>query len=193
MVERNETYLACDLALRVGEILLSSGAGAADVTATMLAVTRASGIRGVTSDVTYTDLSLRHQPSNDAPELIQIRRVTRREVDYAVLTEVNLIVRDLIEKDITREEARDRVAAATSSGRRRRRWAITRPRSSASVDRTVVGYSHPTGCPRGRLDWSRGQFPRLCTPAAGFDATPCARGRTCWLANPGAAHLGRRQ
>ena len=91
----------------------------------MLAVTRASGIRGVTSDVTYTDLSLRHQPSLDAPEVIQIRRVTRREVDYAVLTEVNLIVRDLIEKDITREEARDRVAAATSSGRRRRRWAIT--------------------------------------------------------------------
>ena len=125
LVERNETYLACDLALRVGEILLSSGAGAADVTATMLAVTRASGIRGVTSDVTYTDLSLRHQPSNDAPEMIQIRRVTRREVDYAVLTEVNLIVRDLIDKDITREEARDRVAAATSSGRRRRRWAIT--------------------------------------------------------------------
>ena len=35
MVERNETYLACDLALRVGEILLSSGAGAADVTATI--------------------------------------------------------------------------------------------------------------------------------------------------------------
>ena len=78
MVERNESYLACDLALRVGEILLSSGAGAADVTATMLAVTRASGIRGVTSDVTYTDLSLRHQPSLDAPE------VRQRAVDSGV-------------------------------------------------------------------------------------------------------------
>lgn len=125
MVERNETYLTCDLALRVGEILLSSGAGAADVTATMLAVTRAAGLRGVESDVTYTDLILRHQPSIDAPEVIQIRRVTRREVDYAVLTEVDLVVRDLIAKDITREEARDRVAAAVSSGRRRPRWAVT--------------------------------------------------------------------
>jgi len=125
LVERNEAYLACDLALRVGEILLSSGAGAADVTATMLAVTRASGIRRVESDVTYTDLILRHQPRIDAPEVIQVRRVTRREVDYAVLTEVDLIVRDLIAEDITRDEARDRVAAAVSSGRRRPRWAIT--------------------------------------------------------------------
>ena len=91
----------------------------------MLAVTRASGIRGVESDVTYTDLILRHQPSLDAPEVIQVRRVTRREVDYAVLTEVDQIVRDLIAKDITREEARDRVAAAVSTGRGRRRWAIT--------------------------------------------------------------------
>ena len=57
VAERNETYLACDLALRVGEILLSSGAGAADVTATMLAVTRASGIRGVESDVTWPPAS----------------------------------------------------------------------------------------------------------------------------------------
>jgi uncharacterized membrane protein YjjP (DUF1212 family) len=49
LVERDETYLACDLALRVGEILLASGAGAADVTAIMLVLTRASGVRGVTS------------------------------------------------------------------------------------------------------------------------------------------------
>ena len=34
-----EVYESLDLALRIGEVLLSSGAGAADVSATMLAVT----------------------------------------------------------------------------------------------------------------------------------------------------------
>ena len=44
MTDRHEVYLSLDLALRIGEVLLSSGAGAADVTATMLAVTRACGV-----------------------------------------------------------------------------------------------------------------------------------------------------
>ena len=105
MVERDETYEAFDLALRVGEILLSSGAGAADVTTTMLAVTRACGVSGVTTDVTYTDLTLRHQPRLDAPAAIQVRHVTRREVDYETLTEVDLVVHSLVAEEISREEA----------------------------------------------------------------------------------------
>ena len=56
--ERSEVYESLDLALRIGEILLSSGAGAADVTATMLAVTQACGVRHVTADVTFVDLTL---------------------------------------------------------------------------------------------------------------------------------------
>ena len=40
-----EVYESLDLALRIGEVLLSSGAGAADVSATMLAVTYACGVR----------------------------------------------------------------------------------------------------------------------------------------------------
>jgi uncharacterized membrane protein YjjP (DUF1212 family) len=125
VVERGDTYKGFDLALRVGEILLASGAGAADVTATMLAVTRACGVQGVTTDVTYTDLSLRHQPSPDAASVIQVRRVMRREIDYDVLAEMDLIVRALVAKETTREEASARVARAVSRGHRRQRWAVT--------------------------------------------------------------------
>ena len=75
MTERGEVYEACDLALRIGEILLSAGAGAADVTATMLATAAACGVRNVTADVTFVDLSLRHQPSSDEPAAIQVRRL----------------------------------------------------------------------------------------------------------------------
>ena len=96
MVERREVYESLDLALRIGEVQLSSGAGAADVTATMLALTHACGLRNVSADVTFVDLTLHHQPSTDEPVAVRVRRVTRRQVDYADLTEVDETVSDLI-------------------------------------------------------------------------------------------------
>jgi len=96
MAERSEVYQTLDLALRIGEVLLSSGAGAADVTATMLAVTDSCGVRQVSADVTFVDLALRHQPTSDEPDAIQMRRVNRRPVDYADLIEVNRTVDDLV-------------------------------------------------------------------------------------------------
>lgn len=125
MTDRREVYEALDLALRVGEVLLSSGAGAADVTATMLEVTRACGVRNVTADVTFVDLTLRHQPSRDEPAALQVRRVNRRPVDYADLIEVDETVGDLVAGTVTRSEARDRVARIVSTGHQRHRGAVT--------------------------------------------------------------------
>jgi uncharacterized membrane protein YjjP (DUF1212 family) len=120
-----EVYESLDLALRIGEVLLSSGAGAADVSATMLAVTHACGVRHVSADVTFVDLTLRHQPSRNEPAALQMRRVTRRSVDYADLVDVDHTVHDLVAGDITREAARDQVARIVSTGHVRRRWAVT--------------------------------------------------------------------
>ena len=124
MPER-DTYKTLDLALRIGEMLLSSGAGAADVTATMLSVAHTCGLRGVAADVTFTEVSLNHQPSFDEPAVIQVRHVTHREIDYEDLTMVDHIVRDLIAGRISRDEARDRMNRVVSSGHRRPRWAVT--------------------------------------------------------------------
>ncbi len=123
--ERRDTYKTLDLALRVGEMLLSNGAGAADVTATMLSVTNAAGLRRVTADVTFTQLTLTHQASLDEPASIQIRRVTHREIDYEDLTMVDHLVRDLLEGRIVRDEARDQLNRLVSSGHRRPRWSVT--------------------------------------------------------------------
>ena len=125
MTERREVYETLDLALRIGEVLLSSGAGAADVTATMLAVTEACGVRHVAADVTFVDLTLHHQPTIDEAGAIQVRRVTRRPVDYAHLIEVDETVNRLVAGDISRAEARDQVARIVSTGHHRRRWAAT--------------------------------------------------------------------
>jgi uncharacterized membrane protein YjjP (DUF1212 family) len=124
MGERGDVYQSLDLALRIGEVLLSSGAGAADVAATMLSVTRACGVHNVSPDVTFVDLSLRHQPSSDEPAAIQVRRVVHRPVDYADLIEVDRAVNDLVEGTITRIEARNEVARIVSTGHERPRWAV---------------------------------------------------------------------
>jgi uncharacterized membrane protein YjjP (DUF1212 family) len=125
MTDRQEVYESLDLALRVGEVLLSSGAGAADVTATMLAVTRACGVHHVTADVTFVDLTLRHQPSSDQPAALQVRRINRRPVDYADLIEVDRTVNELVAGDLTRDQARAQVARTVSTGHHRHRWAVT--------------------------------------------------------------------
>ena len=125
MVETREIYKTLDLALRVGEVLLSSGAGAADVTATMWSVVHACGVRGVDIDVTFTALTISHQASHDEPAMVQMRHVRHRDIDYEDLTEVDHIVTELIRGDIDRDEARGRLAQVVSSGHRRPRWAAT--------------------------------------------------------------------
>lgn len=121
----DDAYPTLDLALRVGELLLSSGAGAADVTAQMQNVCIACGLRGITTGVTFTELQLTYQESPDEPALIQVRDVRQREIDYEDLTRVDLLVRQLITGSIGRDEARARLAQIVSSGHERRRSVVT--------------------------------------------------------------------
>ena len=125
MAETNDIYKTLDLSLRVGELLLSSGAGAADVAAQMLNVAHACGLRRVTADVTFTELAMSHQPQSDEPSMIQLRQVRHRAVDYGDLTMVDHLIRDLVNGDIERDEARTQLARIVSSGHARPRWAVT--------------------------------------------------------------------
>ncbi|MGZ4443649.1 MAG: threonine/serine ThrE exporter family protein [Nocardioidaceae bacterium] len=123
--DTREIYKTLDLALRIGEMLLSSGAGAADVTATMLSVAHGCGLRGVDVDVTFTALSMSHQSSFDEPALMQVRNVRHRDIDYEDLTIVDELVRDLLLGEISRDDARAQLARVVSSGHRLPRWAVT--------------------------------------------------------------------
>ena len=120
-----EIYKTLDLGLRIGEVLLASGAGAGDVSAAMLTVAHACGLRGATADVTFTELAMSYQTSFDEPAMIQIRNVRHREIDYEDLTLVDHLVRDLLSGEVRRDEARRRLARVVSSGHRLPRWAVT--------------------------------------------------------------------
>ena len=123
--ETREIYKTLDLCLRVGEVLLSSGAGAADVTATMLSLAHGLGLRNADVDVTFTALSMSYQTSFDEPALIQVRNVRHREIDYEDLTQVDHLIHAVLRGEMDREEARSTLARIISSGHRLPKWSVT--------------------------------------------------------------------
>jgi uncharacterized membrane protein YjjP (DUF1212 family) len=120
-----EVTATMNLALRIGELLLSSGAGASDVSAAMRNVAWACGLRGYTADVMFTELTMSQQSSSDEPALVQIRHVRYREVDYGDLTAVDHLIRDLVAGTIGRAEATARLNRIISTGHSRPRWTVT--------------------------------------------------------------------
>ena len=125
MLEARALNLTLDFCLRVGELLLSSGAGAADVTATMQTVAWQLGVRHPDIDVTFTSLSMSYQPSPEEPALFQVRQVKQRDIDYEDLTLVDHLVRDVLSDRVDLMEARTRLARIVSSGHNTPRWAVT--------------------------------------------------------------------
>ncbi len=125
MVDTHEIYRTMDLALRIGEVLLATGAGAADVSAQMNNVGRACGLRNFAADVTFTELTMSYQPPGDEPALIQIRQVRARQVNYTALTAVDRLVRDLVAGRTSRDDAAATIRSLTSAPNRRPAWTIT--------------------------------------------------------------------
>jgi uncharacterized membrane protein YjjP (DUF1212 family) len=123
VTDARETYKILDLALRIGEILLSSGAGAADVTATMLGITRHYGLRNADIDVTFTSLRMSHQVDPEEMPVLLTRNVNQRDIDYDDLTRTQELVNDILEDRVDVTEARARVARVNSTGHWLPRWA----------------------------------------------------------------------
>ena len=125
MPETRELTLTLDFCLRVGELLLSSGAGAADVTATMLSLARGLGANQAEVDVTFTALTMTHQTSPDEWPLIATRHVHQRVIDYQDLTRVDHLVRAVLREEVDLAGARTELLQITSTGHDRPRWAVT--------------------------------------------------------------------
>lgn len=125
MEESRTIAYTVDLSLRIGEMLLSNGAGAADVTATMQSVAYHLGLRNPIIDVTFTSLSMSYTDEPGEVPLVMIRQVKQRDIDYEDLTRVDHLVRDLLADKVDLAEARATIARISSSGHNRDRWAIT--------------------------------------------------------------------
>lgn len=99
-----------DLTLRIGELLLAGGEGAEDVEAAMFGVAHAFGLDRCEPTVTFTLLSITHQPSLVDDPVTLSRTVRRRGTDYTRLAGVFRLVTDITTGDVTLEEAYRRLA-----------------------------------------------------------------------------------
>lgn len=113
-----------DLAMRIAESTLSTGASAADVTATVLRLTDAYGLRSVHVDVTFTSITVSHHRGADDPVTI-MRTVRTRSADYDRLARLQAFVRDLEANPVDIVDARQRFDAIAGRPHPYRRSVVT--------------------------------------------------------------------
>ncbi|MFC9822610.1 threonine/serine exporter ThrE family protein [Streptomyces erythrochromogenes] len=116
-----------DLTLRIGELLLSGGEGSEDVEAAMFAVARSYGLDRCEPTVTFTMLSITHQPSLVDHPVSASRTVRRRGTDYTRLAAVFRLVADIStpDTDISLEEAYRRLAEIRRNRHPYPTWVLT--------------------------------------------------------------------
>ncbi|WP_069171930.1 threonine/serine ThrE exporter family protein [Streptomyces griseus] len=117
-----------DLTLRIGELLLAGGEGAEDVEAAMFAVSRSYGLDRCEPTVTFTLLSISHQPSLVDDPVTASRTVRRRGTDYTRLAAVFRLIDDItsIEHvEVSLEEAYRRLAEIRRNRHPYPGWALT--------------------------------------------------------------------
>lgn len=116
-----------DLTLRIGELLLAGGEGSEDVEAAMFAVARSYGLDRCEPTVTFTVLSITHQPSLVGDPVSANRTVRRRGTDYNRLAAVYRLVDDISahEIEISLEEAYRRLAEIRRNRHPYPTWVLT--------------------------------------------------------------------
>jgi len=118
-------HLVLDLALRIGEVQMSSGAGAADVTATILGVTAACGLPHTEVDVIYTSITVCCHRGTDAAPVTALRVVRSRGLDYTRLAAVEHLIRRITGGRITARDAYAELDRITTAPHPYPRWVAT--------------------------------------------------------------------
>ena len=124
-VDRETAQAVIDLAIRAGVAMLSTGAAAADVTATVLMLTRAYGLASVHVDVTYTSVTVSYHRGPHADPMTVMRIVQFRTQDYTRLERLRDLIVSLTTEPIPVDDARVRFDGVVSSPHPYRRWVVT--------------------------------------------------------------------
>ncbi|HJQ45306.1 MAG TPA: threonine/serine exporter family protein [Amycolatopsis sp.] len=114
-----------DLVLRVGEVQMASGAGASDVTATILSLTSALGLPHCEVDVIFTSITVTcHRGTGMAP-VSALRVVRSRSLDYTRLSQTEMLVQQIIRGNLAAEEAYSALHRITTAPHPYPRWVAT--------------------------------------------------------------------
>ncbi len=124
-VDRDTAQAVIDLAMRAGVAMLATGASAADVTATVLMLTKAYGLSSVHVDVTYTSLTVSYHRGPHADPMTVLRIVPFRSQDFTRLERLRELIVALTHETLPVDEARVRFDGVVSSPHPYRRWLVT--------------------------------------------------------------------
>lgn len=124
-VEQARSRAVMDLAMRIAESTLSTGASAADVTANVLSVTKAYGLRSVHVDVTFTAITVTHHRGAHAEPVTMMRAVRVRTTDYERLARTYALITDITDEALALDEARRRFEGIMERPPAYRRWVVT--------------------------------------------------------------------
>ena len=95
-VSEQHTRAVIDLALRLGEAMLVTGASVADTTAAVLRVARAYGLSSVHADITYTSITISFHRGVYRDPITVMRIVSRFGTDYSRLERLQAMVREIV-------------------------------------------------------------------------------------------------
>jgi uncharacterized membrane protein YjjP (DUF1212 family) len=103
-----------DLSLRIGEVQLATGAGAAVAYDTMLAIAAAYGLPACDVDIAFSTITMCCHRGNEAGPVTTMRNVRYRTQDYTRLTEVDDIITAIVDREdpLPVEEASTRLGQA---------------------------------------------------------------------------------
>lgn len=132
------THLVLDLALRIGEVQMSSGAGASDATATILAVASAYGLPHCEVDVIFTSITVCCHRGTELAPISSLRVVRSRSMDYTRLSMVENLVREITSYRITCREAYTRLTQITEAKHPYPRWLATAAWAGMAASVTIL-------------------------------------------------------
>lgn len=139
-VDRKTAQAVIDLAMRAGVAMLSTGAAAADVTATVLMLTNTYGLRSVHVDVNYTSVTVSYHRGPDADPMTVMRIVRFRVQDYTRLERLRALIVELATDPVDLGEARIRIDSVIGAPHPYRRWVVTTAGASLAAGvATLIG------------------------------------------------------
>jgi uncharacterized membrane protein YjjP (DUF1212 family) len=119
------TRRVLDLTIRLAEVMLSSGAGTADVIATAEDVALAYRLTDCVVDVFGTTALVSALPTADSPAVTIVRAVHVRSTDYTRLADLDQLVQRITSGGVTVDEAHDAMDELTEKPHRYPRWLAT--------------------------------------------------------------------
>ena len=117
--------LVMDLALRIGELQLASGAGASEVTATLLAVMEELGLPRAEVDVIFTSITATCHRGPWLAPVTAMRVVRSRRLDYTRLTQTEGLVRKILAGRLSARAAHAEMEAISLAPHPYPRWLPT--------------------------------------------------------------------